>query len=134
MNFNLAGFGTTIVDIKKDHRGIDEGVFRVELGIERADVVPEGSVLDGDSAAGSHAPSEFVEFFDRDRTAVGEGGDLFNVAAEIADFVESIPGGHLDFQLALNVGDFQGDMEEVLLGMSKRDAIKNRGVGGENAA
>ena len=46
---------------------------------------------------GLDVPGELVEFFDVDALAIGVGFDLLDVAAEIANFVESVPGGHLEF-------------------------------------
>jgi hypothetical protein len=59
---------------------------------------------------------------------VGKSLDLLNVTAEIANFVERVPGSHLELQLSLHIRDFHGDVEKVLLGMRKRDLIADGGV------
>ena len=60
----------------------------------------------------------------------GIGFDLLDVAAEIADFVERVPGGHLESYLPPDVGNFHGDVEEMLFGMGERDFVADGGVGG----
>ena|ERR1700687_2547588 len=82
--------------VQEDHCGVDEGMLGIELGVEGAGIVPEGGVFYGDGAAGVELPGELVELFDGDFLAVGVGFDLLDVAAEIAYFVERVPGRHLE--------------------------------------
>jgi len=128
---NGALFGAAVGDVHENHRGIDESMLRVELGVERAGVVPEGSVLHGDCAGASNAPGEFVEFFDGGELAINGGLYLLDVAAKIADLIESVPSRHLKSELPVDVRDFHGDVEEVLLGLGKGDLIADGGTSRE---
>src|SRR5271169_4534678 len=102
----------------------------IELGVERADIIPEGGVFYRDGAVSFDLPGELVELFNSDSLAVGVGLDLLDVAAEVADFVEGVPCGHLKFYAVMDVRDFHGDAEEMLLGVGDRDLVANRCVGG----
>src|SRR5271170_7694660 len=122
-------FGAAIGDIEKDHGGIDKGVVGVELGVEGAGVVPKGGVFDGDGAGGVNVPGEFVDLDDVDALAVRVGFDLLDVTAKIANFVEGVPGSHLEFDFVLDIGNFHGDVEEVLVWVGEGDVVMDRGGG-----
>src|SRR6266852_1094313 len=117
--------GAPVWGIENKHRGIHEGVLEIKLGAERPRVVPEGVIGNYDGARGSNAPGEFVQLLDGNVTAIGGGGHPLHVAAEIANLVEGVPGGHLKVDLVRHAGDFDGDVEEMLLGMSERDGVAN---------
>src|SRR5258708_5863392 len=117
--------GAAIGDIKKNHCWIDEGVIGIKLRAERAGIVPKSVVGNLEGAARLDAPGELVEFFDGRRLAVHGGRDALNVAAEIANFVKSVPSGHLELHMILYIRDFHSDMEEMLLGMKEGDGVTN---------
>src|ERR1700692_876100 len=70
-------------DVEKNHRGIDEGVFGVELRAERPGIVPERVVGNFDNARCLNAPGELVQLFDGHIAAVRGSGDSLHVGAEI---------------------------------------------------
>lgn len=125
----VTGFRTAIGNVQEDHCGVDKGVLGIELGVEGAGVVPESGVVDGDGADGFDVPGELIKLFDGDSLAVGEGFNLLHVTAEVADFIECVPGSHLKRQFALHVRDFHGDTEQVLFRMGERDLVADGGVG-----
>ena len=71
------------------------------------------------------APCELVEFFDGQRLAVGFGGELLDTTTEIADLIQSVPGGQLQGEFAVNVGDRHGDVEEMFGRLRERDFVLN---------
>ncbi len=77
-----------------------------------------------------NAPSELVDFFDWQRMRRVESFDVLNTAAEIADFVKSIPRRHLNRQIAVHVWNIYGDVEKMLRRIGKRELVRNRGVAG----
>src|ERR1700721_372229 len=125
MNRETALFVATTRNIEKNHRRIDECVFGVELRTERPGVVPKGVVGNFDRAVGSNAPRELVQLFNGELASVGGGGNALHMAAEIANLVEGVPGGHLKVHAVFHLGDFDGDVEEMLFGMRERDFVAN---------
>jgi hypothetical protein len=72
-------------------------------------------------------PGELVEFFDGDMLSIGLGGELLDAAAEIADLVERVPGGQLQENFAMNVGNNHGHVKKMFGWFGKRDLVPNRG-------
>src|SRR6266403_5709133 len=120
-----ARFGAATGDIEKNHSRIDEGVVGIKLRAERAGIVPKSVIRNLERAARLDAPGELVEFFDGRRLAVHSGRDALNVAAEITNFVKSVPSGHLELHTILYIRDFHSDVEEMLLGMKEGDGVTN---------
>jgi len=102
----LARFRTPIGDVEQNHCQINEGVVGIELRVEGPGVIPKSGVLNSDCASSFDLPGELVEFFYSDFLPVGKSLDLLNVTAEIANFVERVPGSHLELQLSLYIRDF----------------------------
>src|SRR5258708_34579864 len=106
-------FGVAVGDVKQNHCWIEEGVVGIKLRAERAGIVPKSVVRNLEGAARLDAPGELVEFFDGRRLAVHGGRDALNVAAEIANFVKSVPRGHLELHAIFYIGDFHADEAEM---------------------
>ncbi len=119
----------TFWDVEKNQRRVDKGVFGIELGAERARIVPESGIGNFYRARGIDVPGELVEFGDFDFLVVGEGFDLLDVTAEVADLVKGVPRGHLEIHFAVDIGDFHRDAKEVLLWMGQRDGVVDCGGG-----
>src|ERR1043166_640833 len=89
------GFAAAIGNVQKDHGGIDESVFFVELRSEWTWRIPENRVADRYGARGASAPGELIQFFSSQGFALRFGGELLDTAAEITNLVEGVPSRHL---------------------------------------
>jgi hypothetical protein len=45
------------------------------------------------------------------------------MTAEIANLIKRVPGGHLEVEVICDFGDFDRDVEEMLLGTGERDGV-----------
>jgi hypothetical protein len=100
-------------------------VLVVQLRSKRARTVPVNCIANGNCPVTANSPGKFVEFVDSKRLRAGKGLDALDTAAEIADFIERIPGGHLQDKFTMNVGNIDGDVEKMLRRLSERNVVRN---------
>ena len=104
----------------------------VQLRRERPGAVPVNRVAYGHRAIAVNAPCKLVYFFDRECLRSGKCFDALDAAAEIPDFVESVPSGHLQLQLAMHIRNRHRDVKKVLRRFVQRNLICNRGSARQN--
>ena len=90
-----------------------------QLRTKRPHIVPKGCVRHLYRSRAHHAPCQFVQFVDFHFIAVDRCFHLLNMTAEVANLVQRVPCGHLQFHLSLHVWYFHGHAKQMLLGVSR---------------